>query len=193
MRTTPFAIHVTWTCYGTRLPGDERGYVSNTLLADDSYAPGERQYGMPVMKDDSETRSRAVTLQKHETVWLVREQAVCVAVNLLKAVEARGWWIPRAAVMANHTHVLVGSCPQDGPTVRRILKGVSQAALSRQHGSPRRWWTENGSNRYKFDQPAIDAAIEYIARQEGMLAGIDDMRALVVEADGTIRFVDAVI
>jgi hypothetical protein len=66
---------------------------------------------------------------------------------------------------------------------------VSQADLSRQNGSPRRWWTESGSDRYKFDQAAIDAADEYIARQEGKLAGVEDMRAFVVEPDGELRFV----
>jgi hypothetical protein len=28
----PFALHITWTCYGTWLPGDQRGHVSNVLL-----------------------------------------------------------------------------------------------------------------------------------------------------------------
>ena len=42
------------------------------------------------------------------------------------------------AVMANHVHVLVTNCPDDGPAVRRVLKGVSQAELSRGEGRSKR-------------------------------------------------------
>ena len=33
MTLRPFALHITWTCYGTWLPGDERGYVAGAFRA----------------------------------------------------------------------------------------------------------------------------------------------------------------
>ena len=190
MSGRPFAIHITWTCYGTWLPGDPRGYVSNTLLPDGGFEPKQNTPGTPYTQDDTHTREQAGENQVHPTVRLGREQAVCVAETLVEAASARGWRIIRAATMDNHTHVVITDCPDDGPAVRRVLKGVTQAALSAQLGHPRRWWTEGGSDRYKHDHEAIEAAVGYVARQPGMLAGVDDMRPFVVEDDGSIRYLD---
>ncbi len=49
-----------------------------------------------------------------------------MAVALVRTAIARGWRIPRAAVMANHVHCVVTECPPNGPVVRRALKGASQ-------------------------------------------------------------------
>ena len=75
-------------------------------------------------------------------------------------------------------HALDDSRPprHDGPAVRGVLKGNTQAALSEQAGHPARWFTAGCSDRYKNDQPAIDAAVQYVADQEGMLA---DMQVFI--------------
>lgn len=74
--------------------------------------------------------------------------------------------------MSNHVHMLVAKCQDDGPAVRRVLKGVTQAALSKFEGRSARWWTRGGSDRYKHGAPAIEAAIRYVANQERMLSAI---------------------
>ena len=173
----PFALLVTWTCYGTWLPGDERGYVSNTLRAGHGYRPKQNTPGTEFTADDVTTRERARRLQRGETVYLTVEQAVNVAQCLVKVAAREGWTIPRAAVMANHVHVVVQQCPRDGPSVRRLLKGNTQAALSELLGHSQRWWTAGGSDRYKKDLTAIEAAIQYVAKQEHKLAEIIDMVA----------------
>ena len=38
----PFVLHITWTCYGNWLPGDRRGYVSNTLRPEGGFRPKEK-------------------------------------------------------------------------------------------------------------------------------------------------------
>jgi REP element-mobilizing transposase RayT len=184
MNDKPFAIHVTWTTYGTWLPGDPRGYVSVTLRPDGTTLKKENQYGTPYTKDDAFTRRIAIDEQEFETVWLNAQQARVVAHSLVEACRERGWWIGQAAVMCNHIHVVVLECPPDGPAVRRILKGVTQSKLSKHHGSPKRWYTRGGSNRHKYDQQAIDNALNYVKRQEGMLAGIENM---VVYVPGEAR------
>ncbi len=175
----PFALHITWTCYGTWLPGDRRGYVSNTLLPDGSNLPKQNTPGTPYTADDARTRRRAQALQKHPTVRLNLSQAGCVAEALLEAANTRDWHILRAAVMSNHVHVVIADCPEDGSAVRRMLKGVTQAALSRANGGPTKWWTKGGSDRYKHDDLAIDATVRYVARHTAALAVIDNMQIVV--------------
>lgn len=81
--------------------------------------------------------------------------------------------------MRNHVHVLVCNCPDDGPAVRRVLKGVSQAALNDVEGV-RRWWTSGGSDRYKHGNDAIEAAFAYVANQEGKLVEIVETQVVVL-------------
>ena len=168
-----FAWHITWTCYGTWLPGDPRGHVSNILLPAGGFERKRNTPGRPVMPGDAYTQDRARALQKYETVWLTQEQALIAAHALIDAARARGWRILRAAIMANHVHVVITDCPADGPAVRRVLKGNSDAKL--RANESRRWWTAGGSDRSKRDAPAIEAAVNYVANQKGKLAEIIDM------------------
>ena len=176
----PFALHITWTCYATWLPGDLRGYVSNTLLPEGGHIPKQNTPGTLYRTDDPLTRRAARSLQKGPTVGLSPEHARCVIRSLAEAARARSWRILRAAVMPNHVHVVVTDCPDDGPAVRRILKGNSQAALSAATGRRQRWWTAGGSDRYKHDHAAIEAAVAYVAGQPGMLAQIVDMEVIKI-------------
>jgi REP element-mobilizing transposase RayT len=179
--TEPFALHITWTCYGTWLPGDERGYVSNTLMSGHDFQPKQNTPGTPVHAGDPYTFQHARALQKGPMTLLSSTLALETANALVNAACARGWRIVRGAIMANHVHVVIMDCPDDGPAVRRILKGNSQAALCEKAGQNRRWWTAGGSDRYKHSWEAIEAAIQYVAQQPGVLAEIIDMRATMSE------------
>lgn len=173
MPTKPFALLITWTCYGQWLPGDPRGYVSNTLT-ECGYRPKRNIPGTPCDRVDRATLARALQLQKQPTARLSAETARAAAESLIDAAKDRRWRLLRAALMSNHVHVLVTDCPDDGPTVRRILKGVSQAALSQHFGRPRSWWTRGGSDRYKHGESAILTARRYVAQQDRVLAEIED-------------------
>jgi REP element-mobilizing transposase RayT len=117
-------------------------------------------------------------------VWLTASQATVVAASLVAVAEKREWIILRAAVMANHVHVVVLNCPLDGPMVRRILKGNVQTRLSAAAGENRRWWTAGGSDRRRFGERPISETIRYVADQEGKLAEVVEN---VVAADAHRR------
>jgi REP element-mobilizing transposase RayT len=165
------------------LPGDRRGYVSNTILPQGGFLPKQNTPATPITADDSLTRRKAQTLQRGPAVTLSTEHALIVARSLVDAARERSWRILRGAVMANHVHVVILDCCEDGPAVRRILKGNSQAALSKATGRRQRWWTAGGSDRYKHDSNAIKAAVDYVARQSRLLAQIIDMEASTVVAE----------
>jgi REP element-mobilizing transposase RayT len=178
MPNPPFALFITWTTYGTWLPGDPRGYVSNTLMETGRYAPKQNQRGQPISRGNPQTLAAAQKAQKHDTVWLLPQHAITVAEALKNAAAARHWHIIRAAVMAGHVHTLTAKCPDDGPAVRRILKGVSNAALCAAAGHPGRWWTRGGSGRYLHSQRSLEAVEEYIRNQHAILCEIINMQVI---------------
>ncbi len=176
----PFALFISWTCFGNWLPGDKRGYVSNTQLPGGAWLPKENVPGTPYTKDDPLTRHQARILMNQPPTRLTGSNALSVAESLVDAARKRGWRIMRGAIMANHVHVVITECPDDGEAVRRVLKGISQAALSDAVGENRRWWTRGGSDRYLHSEEAIVAAINYVAEQEYKLAEIIDMKVFAV-------------
>src|SRR5262249_59236992 len=103
---------------------------------DGSWEPKHNIPGTPVAGGDPARVLQATELQKHDTVLLTPTLALEAARALVRAAADRDWRIVRGAVMANHIHVLVMDCPDDGPLVRRVLKGCSQADLSRRVGEP---------------------------------------------------------
>ncbi len=171
MSLPTFALLESWTCYGQWLPGDKRGYVSNTFDKL-GYRPKRNQPGTPCDCADTATYQRARQLQKHPTVRLTPEQTRVAAGAMINAAQERGWLILQGALMANHVHIVICRCPDDGPAVRRVLKGTSQAALSRTAGTPRKWWTTGGSDRYKHGMNAVRNAVDYVANQKFMLVKI---------------------
>jgi REP element-mobilizing transposase RayT len=171
MSPPTFALLETWTCFGQWLPGERRGYVSNTIERP-GYRPKRNEVGTACDRGETATYMRARELQRHETVSLTFEQARVAAQAMIDAAAEREWVILQGAVMANHVHVVVANCPDDGPAVRRVLKGTSQAALSRFAGTLCKWWTTGGSDRYKHGEAAIASAIEYVNNQEFVLVKI---------------------
>jgi REP element-mobilizing transposase RayT len=173
-------LHITWSSYGSRLPGDERGYVSNTLLPTGGFLPKQNIPGTPCTADDPYTRQRVQALQRDPTVYLNAEQALVAARAFVKAAKDRNWRIIRATLMCDHIHCVLMNCPDDGPAVRRILKGNSHAALAESTGKRQRWWTAGGSDRYKHDWPSIETAVAYVADQPGKLVEIVDMEVRII-------------
>ncbi|MGO8691539.1 MAG: hypothetical protein ACLQLG_18100 [Thermoguttaceae bacterium] len=107
MPEQPFALFISWTCYGTWLPGDRRGHVSNTLRSDAGAIRKRNTPGDSFTADDDLTHQIARSLQKSSTVCLAPQQALVVAAELVAAAGKRAWRIMRAAVMWNHAHVVI--------------------------------------------------------------------------------------
>lgn len=166
------AYFITWTTYGTWLPGDPRGHVSNIVGPDDRYHPKSSQFATEVSQGDSATLNRALSRQKHRTVWLDSSIAETCAAALIESAVERDWRILRSAVMRNHVHVVVLNSVLSGPATRRILKGVSQARMSDAAGKNQRWWTRRGSDRSVSGSQAILSVMRSVENQQGILIRI---------------------
>ena len=159
---------LTWTTYGTWLPGDARGFVSNVP---GPLGPEVRHNlpGTPYDADLPEVRERALDNLVGQPVWLSESQVQLLADQFRETARIRGWQLLALAIMTNHVHLVVGVLGDPDPA--RLLhdfKSYGTRALKQAGHRPSgaRWWTESGSRRKLPDERAVLAAVEYVRRQE---------------------------
>ena len=87
----PIAYFITWTSYGTWLPGDERGW----------WCRGEWQ---PV---NELFREMAASGMHESRFTLSRDDRDIVEQTIRKHCDIRGWTLHTASVRTNHVHVVV--------------------------------------------------------------------------------------
>jgi REP element-mobilizing transposase RayT len=156
---------LTWTTYGTWLPGDSRGFVSE--VRDES---GEKVLhntsGTPCDADLPGLQAYASAIMTEDAVRLDLAQAEALAGQLRETAGHRGWRLLALAVMANHVHVVVG-VPGD-PDPEKLLgdfKAWGTRRLNSGWDRRKHWWTQSGSTRPKKTAAALRAAIEYVRDQ----------------------------
>lgn len=158
---------LTWTTYGTWLPGDARGFVSP--IQDES---GQRVihnvHDTPYDADMPRLRAYAQRVQKQPTVWLSAEQAEVVRKQLLETAQIRHWHLHAFAIMSNHVHLVV-EADEEVPATKLLgdFKAYTTRKLRAFANSPdARFWTEKGSTRLLPNDQALENAVQYVANQE---------------------------
>ena len=137
MHTDPLGYFLTWTCYGTWLPGDDRGWtkwhrgneVPQPLLADWCR---EKMTERPVLLSILE---REVV---HETI---AQHCHCV--------------------ISAPNHSAEQARDQLKSWCTRKLKEHQQRTGVQDNDIRQHWWTRKGSVRLLFDDESLDAAIAY--------------------------------
>lgn len=166
----PIAYFLTWSTYGTWLPGDERGWV-------------EFRHGWqlpdPIRKLEAEAR------MTEDSCKLNAAQRQLVEATIAKHCEIRRWVLHAANCRSNHLHIVL-SADRHPNVVREQLKawctrrlkeqqaadlkqhpGIHNTNPTRQrgHGLPQvrdNWWAERGSKRFINDEESLEAAILYV-------------------------------
>ncbi|MFO0797826.1 MAG: hypothetical protein U0804_10125 [Gemmataceae bacterium] len=156
---------ITWTCYGSWLPGSGRGFVGN--VRDDAGGHVSHNLpGTPYDRDVPELEGWTRERLRGEPVVLDCSDAVALVGQYRETAGVRGWRLEAAAVMFNHTHVVVGVPGDPAPhAVRETFKGWATRALKKLRPPPPRgtFWTAKGSVRKLADVPA---AVLYVARRQ---------------------------
>src|SRR5689334_24966758 len=88
----PLAYYLTWTTYGTWLPGDERGWVAK---------PG--QFRAP----DTKRKADAQRLMTEPALTLNPEQRRTVEKTIADHCRIRGWHLHAVNARTRHVHVVV--------------------------------------------------------------------------------------
>ena len=148
---------LTFSCYGTCLPGDDRGWVDR--------ARGNHRGGYQDSSSGLVGYSLGVMKQQPYHLDLPRARTVLEAIH--EVCRFRSWEILAAHIRTTHVHAVVGGCDPE----RAILdfKSYSSRALSRQgfEAPERNRWARSGSTRYLATSEAIAAAITYVVDQQG--------------------------
>ena len=135
---------VTWTTYGSWLPGDKRGYVENGRI----------------LEGNKQIREACENLQKYPTVKLNQMEREIVSTAIIKEAERIGQKIEALAVCSNHIHIA------SRPGVKSIERTVSmyKSAATRALRSLRKRdiWTKSFDKRFCFSEADFASRINYI-------------------------------
>jgi len=138
---------VTWTTYGSWLPGDKRGYVKQ----------GKTKPDNPKIMNASQS------LQKSATITLDSGQKAIIRRAILQEAERIGHTIEALAVCTNHIHLVARPCEKSIESIVSRYKNVAMFAL-RKDGPVRRIWTRGFDKRFCFNEKSLNQRIEYVKR-----------------------------
>ena len=165
------AWFLTWTTYGTWLPGDQRGFVSRTR-----HGPGPRRRwnvpGTPYEKDQPALLRAAKEQCKQPSVFLNLRHSTLILQYLQQTTRRWNWRLLAAAILRTHIHVLVFTQGDpNGFQVLKVLKGSLSRELNRRFAKPDgfRWWTASGSTRCLKSEEEVISVTRYIREQPNPL------------------------
>jgi REP element-mobilizing transposase RayT len=148
----PLAYFLTWTTYGTWLPGDERGWVKE-----------HQGFQVPAWKIEHEARRKLT----ESPCTLDDDERALVEQTIRRHCEIRGWSLLAVACRTNHVHAIVAA-GVDPDTVMNQLKAwctrrLKERRATRGDGAVREnWWTEGGSKRFLNDTASLENAVNYV-------------------------------
>jgi REP element-mobilizing transposase RayT len=146
------AYFLTWTTYGTWLPGDRRCWVHKRGSV-------ETPYQIPNASREAFARS----LMPGEPVFLDADERVVVEGAILAACRRKRWSVHALSVRSNHVHIVVTANDQSPERTMANLKAWASRALGQK--THRRWWTIHGSTRYIKAESSLASAIAYVQNQ----------------------------
>jgi REP element-mobilizing transposase RayT len=150
--------HITFGTYGTRLHGGSRPNV------DKQHNDRGTEFVPPKIEREDSARGR----MKFPPRLLTIEQRQFVETTLPQICLRGGWSYRVCSAAPDHVHLLCDIVPEvHGEKVRRLVKRWLGQALSENWPLPdgSSWWAEEGSNLAIHDEPYLNNAFSYIARQ----------------------------
>lgn len=154
----PIAFMLTWTTYGTWLPGDARGWVE--------YKKG---FQLPDPMVELECAARMT----EDACRLAPHQRDRVEAQVAETCRYKGWTLHAVNCRGNHIHIVLTS-PAAPTVIRDQIKAWCTRRLNEQQTAlgirpkdqRRNWWTERGSIRWIFTDSDLADAIDYVLNHQ---------------------------
>jgi hypothetical protein len=148
---------LTFNCYGTHLPGDERGWVER--------ARGEQRGSYQDPRPELVRHARQITPEEPYQLDLMLAWIVLAAVR--ETCGFRSWDLLAAHVRTTHVHVVADGFSDPDRAITDLKAYASRALSQYDPAAQRKRWARGGSTRALFTADSISAAIKYVADQQG--------------------------
>ncbi len=150
------AYFLTWTTYGTWLPGDERCSVDRMHNAPDT------DYVFPDSKRYEANQSRMT----EPPLYLTPRQREIIEQSIREHCVYKNWNLIEINCRTNHIHVILHASEKSPERVMASLKARATLGLRNAKAIDQvNTWTRHGSTRYIKDSDSLAKAIEYVRGQ----------------------------
>ena len=158
MSEFPSAYLLTFSTYGTRLHGDERGSVNR-----------ERNGWEEPMLLHNLAWSAAEAGTMKQPPYVIDDARRGIITDAIKEVcEFRGWSLLASNVRSNHIHVIVQAFVRPERVVGDLKMMASRRLAEKLHESRARVrWTRHGSTRYLWTPESVGVAVRYVVDEQG--------------------------
>jgi hypothetical protein len=144
----PLAYFVTWTTYGTWLPGDDRGWRRK--------GEPEVQPSNPFLVEGARSR------MKEKPFTLSHEYRRLVERTIRRHCELRHWTLHAVNARTNPIHVVVTAVGYRPETVRDQFKAWCTRALKEAGATRNRFWTEGGRCDWVNADAGLERVVTYV-------------------------------
>jgi REP element-mobilizing transposase RayT len=155
----PLAYLLTWTCYGTWLHGDERGFVDSE----------HNQVGSPFLPPSPPRKAHRQAQMKFPPVLLSHEARLLIEKTIEDHCRIRNWTLLARNVRSNHVHAVLAASDRSPDVMMDQLKAWTTRRLRETGhiGKEAPAWTEKGSKRFLWDPDSVRRAADYVANYQG--------------------------
>ncbi len=155
----PLAYFLTWTTYGTWLPGDERGWNRR--------GEAGTQPANPLFVEMAQSRMKEPELRLSADDRRIVEQTIRDHCRI------RNWHLHAVNLRSSHVHVVVTAAGNEPETVRDQFKAWCTRRLKEAGATRTRFWTEGANSRRVTHEDDLEAAIYYVIDAQDR-KGIED-------------------
>ena len=149
--TDPLAYHITWTTYGTWLPGDDRGWVKR---------------GAGIREPDADLELSVRAGMSGEPVSLTPAQREIVARTIRDHCRVRSWTLHALNPRTTHVHVVVSAGVRPERVLDQLKAWCSRRLNEVTANPPAKWWTYHGSTKYIWDEKYLGESIDYVLERQ---------------------------
>lgn len=158
-RRSPLAYFITFSCYGARLHGDERGTKDRRKY---------NKYGEPVIPPTPKWSEREILLLKNPPVKLDGRQRPAVESAITEVCTFRNYILHALQARTNHIHTVVSG--SDSP--ERIMNSFKAYSTRRLRESGLfskglKIWSRHGSTIYLWTEKHMEVAVDYVLNCQG--------------------------
>ena len=150
----PLAYLITWTTYGTWLPGDERGW--------------HREH-VPGLQPGDSTLRRAAKLRMLESAFFMSDRHRSIVEETIRRHCGVRNWFPHAMnPRTNHVHVVVTAPHYEPKIVREQFQAWCTRMLKQVIVDRTQFWTEGGSERCINNESELERVVQYVLEAQDL-------------------------